>query len=77
MSKNKEPFFITGTNYLSTLNLNDNIEFFNSMRDMWEGKEESFIQNTKGELTTMRHTLQFLVTILQKQLRSSVFFSTQ
>ena len=71
--KKKEPFFIAGSNFLSLLNAYDMINYHGDMRDTWEGGDESYIQNIKRELTTMRHTDQFLVTILRKLLCTAVF----
>jgi len=43
-------------------------KFFGSMRDIWEGENESYIQNVKRELTGVMHTVQFLCTLLNKML---------
>ena len=47
-------------------------KFFGSMRDIWEGENESYIQNIKRELIGVRHTVQFLCTLLNKLLQTSV-----
>ena len=65
------PFFISGSNFLSLLNVPEVIRIFASMKEYWEGDHEKFIQFIKRELTTMRHTDQFLVTLLEKVLRTS------
>ena len=72
-SKNKKqgPFFTTGSNFLSLLNVRDTIDRYGSMRALWEGLMEGFIQNVKCELTNMRHNYTFMQTILKKMLRAS------
>ena len=69
--KERGPFFTTGSNYLSLLNVKDAIDRYGSMRELWEGYMESYIQNVKCELTTMRHNYTFMQTILKKMLRAS------
>ena len=69
----KAPFFTSGSNYLSLLNICRMIEYSGDMRDSWEGDDESYIQHLKREIPTMRGTVQFLTTILRKLLRTAVF----
>ena len=68
-----KPFYTSGSNYLSMLGIARMIETFGDMRESWEGHSESYIQNLKKEIPTMRHTTQFLATILRKLLRTGVF----
>lgn len=49
------------------------IEYSGHIRCAWEGVHESYIQEVKRELNVMRHTVDFLVTILRKLLHTSVF----
>ena len=66
----KKPFFISGSNYLSLLNIAQMKVYFGpSLREFWESIHEKYIQNIKGELKNMRHTNKFLATILRKVLR--------
>ena len=71
--KKSDPFFVSGSNYLSALNLADMIDYSGGVRDSWEGVHESYIQELKRELNNMRHAVEFLVTILKKLLCTSVF----
>ena len=71
--RKKEPFFISGANYLSLLNIAEMKKYFGpSLREYWEGLHESFIQNIKRELDNMRHTEEFLGTVLRKVLCTMV-----
>ena len=45
------------------------------MRNCFEGENESYIQNVKREISTMKHTEQYLQTILTKMLRTNVLNS--
>ena len=68
--KSKDPFFITGSNYLSLLNIAEMKVYFGpSLREFWESIHEKYIQNIKAEISNMRHTTDFLATILRKVLR--------
>jgi hypothetical protein len=68
--KDEAPFFITGSNYLSLRNIAEMKDYFGpSLREFWESMHEKFIQYIKGELKNMRHTTEFLATILRKVLR--------
>ncbi len=73
--RKKVPFFVSGTIYLSLLNFKEAIDFFGSMRNLWEGGSdgEGYIQNVKKEVATMRHTPEFLKTIIEKILRTACF----
>ncbi len=51
------------------------IEESGSMRNCFEGENESYIQNVKREISTLMHTEQYLQTILTKMLRKSVLNS--
>ena len=73
--KKKAPFYVRGANYLSLLNIGDMIEESGPMRHCWEGENESYIQNFKREVSTMKHTEQYLKTILTKMLRTDVLDS--
>ena len=48
------------------------IEESGSMRKCFEGENERYIQNIKREISTMKHTEQYLQTILNKLLRMNV-----
>ena len=71
--KTKAPFFISGSNYLSLLNLKNMKDDSGDLRDTYEGLDEGYIQNIKREFTTMRHTTEFLANILRKLLVTCVF----
>ena len=58
---------------MTLLNLKDTIQYFGSMRYLWEGLMEKYIQLVKRELKSMRHTNTFLRTVLRKLLCTSVF----
>jgi hypothetical protein len=45
------------------------IEESGSMRNCFKGENESYIQNIKREISTVKHTEQYLQTILTKMLR--------
>ena len=70
-----EPVYVTKTNFLSLLNIGDMIEESGSMRNCFEGENESYIQNIKREISTMKHAEQYLQTILTKMLRMNVLNS--
>ena len=74
-NKKFEPFYVTKANFLSLLNIGDMIEESGSMRNCFEGENESYIQNIKREISTMKHTEQYLQTILTKMLRMNVLNS--
>ena len=59
-------------NFLSLLNIGDMIEESGSMKNCFEGDNESYIQNIKREISTMKHTEQYLQTILTIMLRTDV-----
>ncbi len=62
-------------NFFCLLNLVDMIEQSGNMRNCWEGENESYIQNVKREISTMKHTEKYLKTILTKILRADVLAS--
>ena len=51
------------------------IEQSGNMRICWEGENESYIQNVKREISTMKHSEKYLKTILTKILRTDVLAS--
>jgi len=51
------------------------IEQSGNMRNCWEGENESYIQNVKREISTMKHNEKYLKTILTKILRTDVLAS--
>ena len=71
--KATNPFYVSKANFLSLLNIAEMIEHSGSMRHCWEGDNESYIQNVKREISTMKHNEQYLKTILTKMLRTKVF----
>ena len=74
--KQKEglPFFASGSNYLSALNIRAMLDHSGHIRGAWEGVHESYIQEVKRELSIMRHTVDFLATTLRKILYISIIF---
>ncbi len=54
--KNSETFYASQANNFSLLNIGDMIDESGSMRHCWEGENESYIQNVKREISTMKHT---------------------
>ena len=74
-NKKSEPFYVTKANFLSLLNIADMIEDSGSMRNCFEGENESYNQNIKREISSMKHTEQYLQTILTKMLRTNVLNS--
>ncbi len=71
-SKASKPFYTTTSNYFSLLNFGQMIRDNGSLRNCWEGKNESYIQNIKREIIVMRHNDTFLSTILHKLLETQV-----
>ena len=71
-SKAVKPFYTTTSNYFSLLNFGQMIRDNGSMRNCWEGENESYIQNIKCEIIIMRHNETFLSTILRKLLETQV-----
>jgi hypothetical protein len=70
--KKSTPFYVRKANFLSLLNVADMIEQSGHMKNCWEGENESYIQNVKKEISTMKHTEQYLKTILTKMLKTDV-----
>ena len=66
----KGSFVTSGCNFLSLLNMKDAIDRYGSMRELWEGLMEGYIQNVKRELSTLRHNDGFMKVILNKLLRT-------
>ena len=59
-------------NFLSLLNIGEMIEQSGSLRHCWEGENESYIQNVKREISTMKHNENYLKTILIKILKTEI-----
>lgn len=68
----KRPFFTTASNFFSLLNCKELIDVFGSLRYLWEGLDEHFIQLLKREIKTLRHNTQSLKNLLDKMLRTMV-----
>jgi len=66
-------FFETTANFLSLLNVEEAIERFGSLRKLWEGNDEKFIQLIKNELSGFRHKDEHMKTLLVKMLRTKIF----
>ena len=66
-------FFETTANFLSLLNVEEAIEWFGSLRKLWEGNDEKFIQLIKNELSGFRHKDEHMKTLLLKMLRTKIF----
>ena len=71
--KASDPFYVSKANFLSLLNIAEMIEQSGSLRHCWEGDNESYIQNVKREISTMKHNEHYLKTILTIMLRTEVF----
>ena len=71
--KKNTPFYISGANYLSLLNIRKMQDVSGELREAHEAFNEAFIKYVKKELPTMRHRDEFLVTVQRKQLTTSVF----
>ncbi len=63
---------MTKANFLSFLNIGDMIEESGSMRNCFEDKNQSYIQNVKSEISTIEHPEQYHQTTLDKILRTDV-----
>ncbi len=59
-AKKSTPFYVSKANFLSLLNIGDMIEQSGTMRNCWEGENESYIQNVKREISTMKHNEKYL-----------------
>jgi len=70
--KASDPFYVSKANFLSLLNIAEMIEQSGSLRHCWEGDNESYIQNVKREISTMKHNEHYLKTVLTKMLRTEV-----
>ena len=53
--KASHPFYVSKANFLSLLNIAEMIEQSGSLRYCWEDDNESYIQNVKREISTMKH----------------------
>jgi hypothetical protein len=51
---------VSKANFFSLLNIGDMMEQFGNMRNCWEGENESYIQNVKREISTMKHNEKYL-----------------
>ena len=60
--KEKVPFWSTKGNYLSLLNLADQVEEFGSLRWYWDGTRERYIQTVKKDLVAMRRSTSYFNT---------------
>ena len=66
----EESFFEGTQNFYGLLNVKETMILIGSLRHIWEGTEEGFIQFIKRELTSFRNSNKFMKTILLKQLRT-------
>ena len=64
--ENSYPFWYRKSNFVSLLNLSDQIKEYGPLYLHWEGVREKFIQHVKPTLTNMRTTASYLVTKLEK-----------
>ncbi len=64
--ENSYPFWYRKSNFVSLLNLSDQIKEYGPLYLHWEGVREKFIQHVKPALTNMRTTVSYLVTKLEK-----------
>ena len=55
-----EPFGTGKGNFTSLLNFVDQIEHYGPARDYWDGTHESFIQNAKYVLTSIRKSTSYM-----------------
>ena len=60
----KASFIVSSSNYLSTLYQMNIVEIIDTINGLWEGIHTNYIQELKRELSTLRHTIKFLVTFL-------------
>ena len=70
--EDREPFWYRKSNFVSLLNLNDQIKKYGPVYLHWEGVRERFIQNIKPVLTNMRTTVSYLTKKLQKIHQDSI-----
>ncbi len=66
------PFWLSKGNYVTLLNLPEQIERFGSLRDYWEGTRERYIHLIKRQLTNMRRTYTFMSSKLTEVHQSNV-----
>lgn len=67
------PFWYNKSNYVSLLNLPDQIKTYGPVRLHWEGVKEKFIQNVKPTLKNKRTSVSYLVTKLEKIFKTNNF----
>ena len=60
-----EPMWWSKSNFISLLNLPDQINFFGPLRFYWDGSRERFIQSVKPWLQHMRQSDSYLVCKLE------------
>ncbi len=66
------PFWLSKGNYVTLLNLPEQIEQFGPLRDYWEGTRERYIHLIKRQLTNMRRTYTFMSSKLTEVHQSNV-----
>jgi hypothetical protein len=66
------PFWLSKGNYVTLLNLPEQIERFGPLRDYWEGTRERYIHLIKRQLTNMRRTYTFMSSKLTEVHQSNV-----
>ena len=69
----QHPFWYNKSNYVSLLNLTDQIGTYGPLRLHWEGIKEKFIQNVKPILKNKRTSATYLVTKLEKIYKKNNF----
>ena len=72
-NKKSKTFYENTSNFLSLLNVEEAVERFGSLRKLWEGNDEKFIQHIKKELSGFRHKDEHMKTLLLKMLRTKIF----
>jgi hypothetical protein len=71
-TKAKKSFYESTSNFFSLLNCKKLIDVFGSLRYLWEGLDERFIQLLKREIKTLRHNTRSLKNLLEKMLITKV-----
>jgi hypothetical protein len=66
------PFWLSKGNYVTLLNLPEQIEKFGPLRDYWDGSRERYIHLIKKKLVNMRHTSSFMSSKLTEVHQSNV-----
>jgi len=67
------PFWYNKSNYVSLLNLPDQIKTYGPVRLHWEGVKEKFIHNVKPTLKNKRTSVTYLVAKLEKIFKKNNF----